>query len=390
MSTAMQVSIIIDNYNYARFLRESIDSAINQTWRETEVIVVDDGSTDSSPEIIASYGNRVTPVLKKNGGQNSALNAGFAVSRGEVVIFLDSDDTLFPTAAEAAVRALREPGAAKAYWPLGEWDALSKPTGKVWGHFPGADLRDQVRQEGPDAASCLGLQPYTRKFLETVFPLPEMGGGGPKPLNCEAAWVARPGPDVYLSTLAALYGRIEWVPEPQACYRMHGQNGYQSLQFEDRLKYDMALFDYVSEAAAEYCARLRIDVDREQWKARSWAYRVQQAVCDIVRLVPAGASFILVDEANWKTDPSLAGRKRIPFLEHEGQYWGCPADDATAIAELERLRERGADFMVFTWQAFWWLDYYSGLRRRLRGEFHCELENDRVVIFDLRKEGISG
>src|SRR5687767_6151914 len=84
------VSIIIDNYNYARFLPAAIDSALGQTYPNTEVIVVDDGSTDTSREVIRSYGGRVVPVLKENGGMMSAYNAGFSVSRGEVVVFLDS------------------------------------------------------------------------------------------------------------------------------------------------------------------------------------------------------------------------------------------------------------------------------------------------------------
>ena len=76
MSNAL-VSIIVNNYNYQRFLTEAIDSALKQTYCNTEVIVVDDGSTDGSLEIIASYGRRIIPLLKGNGGQNSALNAGF-------------------------------------------------------------------------------------------------------------------------------------------------------------------------------------------------------------------------------------------------------------------------------------------------------------------------
>jgi len=59
------VSIIINNYNYGRFLKEAIDSGLNQTYLHVEVIVVDDGSTDNSQEIITSYGNRIIPVLKK-------------------------------------------------------------------------------------------------------------------------------------------------------------------------------------------------------------------------------------------------------------------------------------------------------------------------------------
>src|SRR5712692_1029705 len=99
--TKIRASIIINNCNYGQFLKAAIDSALSQTYLHKEVIVVDDGSTDNSREIIAgSYGSRIVPVLKENGGQASAFNAGFAVSRGEVVFFLDSDDMLLPRSEE--------------------------------------------------------------------------------------------------------------------------------------------------------------------------------------------------------------------------------------------------------------------------------------------------
>ncbi len=68
MSSSQKVSIIINNYNYGRFLKEAIDSALNQTYSNTEVIVVDDGSTDNSHEIIAEYGKQIIPILKENRG----------------------------------------------------------------------------------------------------------------------------------------------------------------------------------------------------------------------------------------------------------------------------------------------------------------------------------
>ena len=86
------VSILINNYNYGRYIAEAIDSALAQTYANTEVIVVDDGSTDDSREVIASYGNKVIAVLQENGGQAAALNSGCASSRGDWLCLLDSDD----------------------------------------------------------------------------------------------------------------------------------------------------------------------------------------------------------------------------------------------------------------------------------------------------------
>src|SRR5713226_4036240 len=92
------VSIIITSYNYGRFLTECIDSALSQTHRPTEVIVVDDGSTDHSSDIIRGYGDRIRATLKPNEGPASSWNLGFTQSRGEFVLFLDSDDALLPMA----------------------------------------------------------------------------------------------------------------------------------------------------------------------------------------------------------------------------------------------------------------------------------------------------
>lgn len=110
------------------------------------------------------------------------------------------------------------------------------------------------------------------------------------------------------------------------------------------------------------------------------------AIREVVSLVPPGESFILVDEDRWEVGPDLRGRRCIPFLEHEGAYWGPPADDQTAIGELRRLKAAGAGFIAFARHAFWWLDHYAGLRDHLRSRCKCLLENGRLVVFDLRPD----
>jgi hypothetical protein len=115
------------------------------------------------------------------------------------------------------------------------------------------------------------------------------------------------------------------------------------------------------------------------------AFRVATRVAaqEIAAIIPPGHTIILVDEETFGGQVG-AGNPRIPFLEREGQYWGAPVDDNTAIREFERLRQAGADFMVFGWPAFWWLDYYAGLHEYLRSRFPCVFSNERVVVFDLR------
>src|SRR5579871_1139663 len=123
------VSIIIDNYNYGRFVQDALDSALGQTYPHKEVIVVDDGSTDDSRAVIRRYAGRVRTLFKKNGGQSSAFNAGLRLSRGEVICFLDADDTLHPRTLEQAVDLLWDPRVVKVHWPLSEIDASGRQTG---------------------------------------------------------------------------------------------------------------------------------------------------------------------------------------------------------------------------------------------------------------------
>src|SRR5262249_42797252 len=151
MTTTVTASIIINNYNYGLFLKDAIDSALQQSYPDVEVIVVDDGSTDDSREVIAGYGDRIIPVLKQNRGQASAFNAGFARSSGEGVFFLDADDMLLDTAVERSLPFFRNSRTVKVHWPLWEIDRRGNKTGDLIPHdaLPEGDLRELVLREGP-------------------------------------------------------------------------------------------------------------------------------------------------------------------------------------------------------------------------------------------------
>jgi predicted O-methyltransferase YrrM len=121
-----------------------------------------------------------------------------------------------------------------------------------------------------------------------------------------------------------------------------------------------------------------------------WLHRARVALRQIASIVPPGATFVLVENAAWGIEFCSrelgGGRHLIPFLERDGQYWGPPADDATAIGELERLRGAGAEFAIFAAPALWWLDYYAGLKRHLRSHFHSLRSDELLVAFDLRSD----
>ena len=107
---------------------------------------------------------------------------------------------------------------------------------------------------------------------------------------------------------------------------------------------------------------------------------------EIAALVAPGETYILVDDQHLGGGDFIAQRHAVPFLERDGLYWGPPPSDEIAVWELNRLLQTGAGFIVFAWPAFWWLDHYPGLVRHLNGNFRFLLNNQRFVVFDLRKQ----
>jgi len=118
------VSIIIPAHNVAAFIGDAICSALAQSYPRIEVIVVDDGSTDYTPEVVRRFGREVRLIRQENAGPSAARNAGLAAARGTHVAFLDGDDAFDPTRIEVLLDALRDasPAAAFATTDARLWD----------------------------------------------------------------------------------------------------------------------------------------------------------------------------------------------------------------------------------------------------------------------------
>ena len=87
-----KISIIIPTYNYAQYICEAIESVLNQTYKDFEIIVVDDGSTDNTKEVIKPYLNKIKYIYQQNSGPSAARNRGIKEAKGEYIAFLDADD----------------------------------------------------------------------------------------------------------------------------------------------------------------------------------------------------------------------------------------------------------------------------------------------------------
>jgi glycosyltransferase involved in cell wall biosynthesis len=207
----LMVSIIINNFNYAKYLSASIESALAQTYQNIEVIVSDDGSTDNSRDVIESYGSSVIAVLKPNGGQASALNAGYKRSRGDLIIFLDADDILWPSCVAEVVRHWRA-DLTKLHFNLAVIDPSGEPIGCLYLKPPllRGDLREELLARGTVASMGMSGNVFPRTFLNQVMPMPEVG------------WER--GADTYLFNLATLSGHVGAIDQPLGGYRAHGNN----------------------------------------------------------------------------------------------------------------------------------------------------------------------
>jgi glycosyltransferase involved in cell wall biosynthesis len=242
---APRVSVIVNNYNYAGFVAEAIDSALAQRHPNLEVIVVDDGSTDDSRAVIAGYGERIRAVFKANGGQGSAFNAGFAASSGDIVMFLDADDRLYPDAVETVVAHWR-PDLAKLMFRLDLVDAA----GRFLDLFPAASIvldsdaaLPTLLRSGRYSTTVTSGMAFARAFLTQVLPIPE----------AEFRICA----DGYLLTVAPFHGRIGAIERPLGAYRKHGSNqwspGGATLPlsgFHRSIDFDLAKYRQLEDQAA--------------------------------------------------------------------------------------------------------------------------------------------
>lgn len=127
MTTLPRISIITPSYNQGGFIRETIESVLNQEYPNLEYIVIDGGSTDSTKSILKEYGNKVDWISEKDRGQSHAINKGLQKATGEIVGFINSDDLLEPGALYKVGKFFSENKKAK--WLTGKCRTID-PTGK--------------------------------------------------------------------------------------------------------------------------------------------------------------------------------------------------------------------------------------------------------------------
>lgn len=217
------VTVLIDTYNHERFIEEAVVSVLEQDFAraDREIVVVDDGSTDRTPEILRKFGSQLRVLRKANGGQASAFNAGIPEARGEIVAFLDGDDWWARNKLARVAQAM-----------------ASDPSLGIVGHGiivvdrSGKQQAETLREGFRFRANTVGGAKLFRRracFL------------GTSRMTIRGQLLDRIGPvregivvqaDEYLFTLAAVLADAEVLREPLTYYRYHESNRFQIPCFE--------------------------------------------------------------------------------------------------------------------------------------------------------------
>ena len=228
------VSVLVANFNYARFLPAALDGLLAQTYGHWEAIVCDDGSTDDSVAVVRAYADRdhrVRLVQKENGGQNSTVNEAHRHTRGEVVCLLDADDTFEPTKLERVVAAFSSrPAAGLCTHFAAVIDGDGRPLPATLnarlddGWLGGDDALSRGGCVYVPTTSCLS---FRREVLDELMPLPAS-----QPSDA----------DGYLCMAAALLAEVVRVDAALSGYRVHGGNmGGLTEPTPERLRYELTL-----------------------------------------------------------------------------------------------------------------------------------------------------
>lgn len=224
-ASQMVVTVILSSYNYGRFLGQAIDSVLSQTHTHFELIVVDDGSTDHSREVLAAQTDaRVAVLLQENRGQACAWNRAYARSTGELIFFLDSDDWWDPpklaTMVHAYAAAHRKPALMQHNLMAVRADSRAPYRRTLASGDCFAEMRatHQISFFVTSTGLCL-----PRWVCDKVFPVPE---------------ALRISPDAFVTRVAMACGDVLSLGEPLGYLRLHGDNAgmTQSQAFHDDLR----------------------------------------------------------------------------------------------------------------------------------------------------------
>jgi glycosyltransferase involved in cell wall biosynthesis len=204
------ISVVITCFNYEHYVAGAIECVLDQGYLNKELVVVNDGSSDGSIQVIERYAGQLRIIDQVNQGSIAAYNQGFAAASGEIVIFLDADDLLAPDAL-SRIAAAWSPACAKVQYDLTIIDGKGRDLGRKFCNFDesydAARVRESFQRTGTYRWPVTVGNAYSRWFASKIFPL-----------------TVAHGPDGTLNTLAPVYGEVRTIAAPLGSYRLHDNN----------------------------------------------------------------------------------------------------------------------------------------------------------------------
>ncbi|MEZ0264844.1 MAG: glycosyltransferase [Phycisphaerae bacterium] len=387
------LSTVVLNWNREDLLRTTVDSYLATVSVPYELAIVDNASTDGSrayiESVCAGRRNHRAILLPTNTG-GEGLNVGLAECRGRFLQVSENDLEYLPgwdRELLSKFETFPELGQLSPFSPFHQVEL-----GEVWTDRAGiAETRDGATLYWAlynVTSSCLIRREVWERGVRwqahgtKAYWSPDDGAFSRevKRAGYRVAWNDRYVVVNWGHNVKEMARRME--------YYLNNAEGKQYLGV-DRLR--QALADHGCEVVTAPDGRWTVEqrVPPAQSRAaertalwREWIGRLGEAVAELSAVVPAGATYLLVDDEQFGAE-LLPGRRALPFIEADGSYAGAPADDAAAVRELERMRSEGARQIVFMWPCFWWLDHYAGLREHLRTRYACVSDTARASVFDL-------
>ena len=410
-----KVSIGLPVYNGENYLAEAIESILNQTFTDFELIICDNASTDATENICQKYASQDARVQyyknEKNLGASGNYTRVFELASGEYFKWAAHDDVCLPKFLERCVQILDEdPTVSLAHTQAASIDENSQVIMK-FDDIEGLDLPHPVDrfQSALQLNSAIfyiwGLMrrkqmvhtPLLANYVGHDRPfLSRMSLFGRFHQHMEILFHQREHPDrsVHKYNWRRPRISISWYdptrvnklsfPTWRLMYEHFKGINAADLSFNERFTCYKHLWNLaiLQKEALWNDIILATDFLLPTSIAR-WIKHFNPIIRDIEKHIPEESLIILVDQEMMETEV-FGNRLTMPFLEKDGIYWGPPTDDEQAIQELKRQQEEGASFIVFAPPAFWWLDYYKGFHEYLKSTFPCLLNNKRFVIYDLR------
>jgi glycosyltransferase involved in cell wall biosynthesis len=398
-----RVTVALLTRDRSQLLRVALASVLAQRGVDFDVIVLDNASTDDTPDVVRSFNDSRTTYVRHEHdiGIIRNWNRGIAEASARspfVSIFHDDDVMLDGFLAESARGLVAHPSAGMSL-------CLAQYI-KQDGSLKDVQLARDVKEGLNNGLDFIELFVEGRS-MEIPPPIAMFRADALRRAGFADSPHARGTCDMNLYYRVAAIADVLMIPKVLVQCRLHDGSDTELLnrtaggtfwyatmaERADAMTYLLRspraadpqyrhwLADRLRAAHAHASAAIHPSVPQmyHAWDARRAIFLDQ-----LDAAVPKDQPLILIDDGQLGLAGEFHGRRVVPFLERDGQYWGPPDSDAEAIECLERLRLSGARWLAVAWPSLWWLDQYGGFDRHLRTRFRHALVSPHGVLYDMR------